>query len=76
MMCKYNIETGETFMQLRRLDVSFSLTGESVWNTLEKYLWPDSAGPNITITFHIPDMRDGTSRTVSASDWTFFQFLF
>ena len=64
------------FDAIRRLAVSSSLTGEAVWNTLETYLWPDSSGPNITITFHIPDMGDGTSRTVSASDWTFFQFLF
>ena len=64
------------FDAVRRLATSSSLTGEAVWETLETYLWPGSSGPNITLTIYIPDIGDGTSRTVSASDWTFLQFLF
>lgn len=63
------------FNAIRRMATSSSLTGEAIWNVLCSYVWPGVPGPYITISMEIPDVGDGTSRSISVSDWELFQFL-
>lgn len=61
---------------IRKMVTSSSLTGEALWNEVCSHIWPDTPAPYITLTIYIPDIGDGSSRTLSASDWTLFQFFF